>query len=175
MATRPSRRASSGAYVVMRWPSNSTVPPSGSSAPVRMRTSVDLPAPFSPTSAWISPARTSSEASTSARMPEKLRETWETASTAYLDRAALVGQLADPDVPEAHRVVVVLQRQRHLRRVRFVVRRLVVERDAHHGHVVLDQHAVVEDREGRALNQLAVGVELRRVEHDVVGLPLAGL
>ena len=26
-----------------------------------------------------------------------------------------------------------------------------------------------------ALNQLAVGVELRRVEHDVVGLPLAGL
>ena len=59
-------------------------------------------------------AHVGSEASASARMPEKLRETWETASTGR-PGVALVGQLADPDVPEAHRVVVVLQRgQRHL-------------------------------------------------------------
>jgi hypothetical protein len=36
-------------------PSREIVPLSGRSAPVSTRTSVDLPAPFSPTSAWISP------------------------------------------------------------------------------------------------------------------------
>src|SRR5213594_528821 len=39
--------------------------------PPRMRISVDLPAPFSPTRAWTSPASTSSETSCSARTPGK--------------------------------------------------------------------------------------------------------
>ena len=69
----------------------------------------------------------------------------------------------------------ILQRHRQLGRVRFVVRRLVVRRDAHHLDVILREHAVVEDGEIRALEQLAVAVEHRGVEHDVVGLPLARL
>ena len=48
-------------------PFTSTVPASGAYIPARMRISVDFPAPFSPTSAWISPAPTSSEASRLAR------------------------------------------------------------------------------------------------------------
>src|SRR5215813_6780899 len=40
---------------------------SGCSAPVMILMSVDLPAPFSPTSAWTSPARRSNETPLSAR------------------------------------------------------------------------------------------------------------
>src|SRR3954465_7271697 len=46
-----------------------TVPASGRCAPVRIFTSVDLPAPFSPTSAWISAGRTSRDTSSSALIP----------------------------------------------------------------------------------------------------------
>src|SRR5687767_13712704 len=55
----PSARAVAGS---IRWawrPPISSVPASGVSAPLMIRISVDLPAPFSPTSAWTSPARTS--------------------------------------------------------------------------------------------------------------------
>ena len=41
-------------------------PPSGCTAPVKIFTSVDLPAPFAPIRAWTSPGRTESEASLSA-------------------------------------------------------------------------------------------------------------
>ena len=37
-------------------------PPSGRTAPVRILTSVDLPAPFAPIRAWTSPGRTDSDA-----------------------------------------------------------------------------------------------------------------
>ena len=40
-------------------PANSIVPASGGCAPERILRSVDLPAPFSPSSAWISPGATS--------------------------------------------------------------------------------------------------------------------
>src|SRR5439155_18347672 len=40
---------------------NSTVPRSGLSSPVRTPTSVDLPAPLRPTSAWHSPADTETD------------------------------------------------------------------------------------------------------------------
>ena len=45
------------------------VPRSGASAPVMILISVDLPAPFSPTSAWTSPAASSNETPLSARTP----------------------------------------------------------------------------------------------------------
>src|ERR1700730_13869233 len=48
-----------------------SVPPSGVSAPVMIRMSVDFPAPFSPTSAWSSPARRSKETPRSALTPAK--------------------------------------------------------------------------------------------------------
>src|SRR5579872_5666833 len=56
----------------------STRPESGRYTPVMILTSVDLPAPFSPISAWISPPLSSSETSSSARTPGKY---FETAST----------------------------------------------------------------------------------------------
>ena len=44
-------------------PSTSTVPSFGANSPASTRISVDLPAPFSPTIAWISPRATSRVAS----------------------------------------------------------------------------------------------------------------
>src|SRR5579875_4039469 len=55
----------------MTCPSTSIVPPSGRWAPVMTLMSVDLPAPFSPTSAWTSPARRSNETPFSAWTPAK--------------------------------------------------------------------------------------------------------
>ena len=64
-ASSPSRRSVAG---VGRW------------TPLRILTSVLLPEPFSPTSAWTSPARSSNEPSRSARVAPKALAT-ETAST----------------------------------------------------------------------------------------------
>src|SRR3989442_8135757 len=47
-------------------PSTKTSPPSGCTTPVMILMSVDLPAPFSPRSAWISPAWSAKETSSSA-------------------------------------------------------------------------------------------------------------
>ena len=47
-------------------PRTAIVPPSGRTAPVRILTSVLLPAPLAPISAWTSPGRTASEADCSA-------------------------------------------------------------------------------------------------------------
>ena len=64
--TMPVRRASAGEWTARSWPRSRIVPPSGLTAPVRILTSVLLPAPFAPISAWISPGRTLSDASRSA-------------------------------------------------------------------------------------------------------------
>src|ERR1700691_2396243 len=45
-------------------------PESGATAPVTILMRVDFPAPFSPTTAWTSPARRSKETRFSARTPE---------------------------------------------------------------------------------------------------------
>src|SRR5438876_11795922 len=50
-------------------PATISVPASGVSAPVMILISVDLPAPFSPTSAWTSPAASAKETPFSARTP----------------------------------------------------------------------------------------------------------
>src|SRR5262249_26210202 len=58
---------------------------SGRTAPPRIRTSVDLPAPFSPTSAWISPASTSKSTPSSAVVARKrLRIVCAPAATSFM-------------------------------------------------------------------------------------------
>src|SRR5215212_779035 len=54
-------------------PPRTICPASGGCTPVRTLISVDLPAPFSPISAWISPARTVKSTPSSARTPGKER------------------------------------------------------------------------------------------------------
>ncbi len=55
----PSRIAARGDAEGSRSPAISTVPVSGARLPLAMLSSVDLPEPFSPSRAWISPARNS--------------------------------------------------------------------------------------------------------------------
>ena len=51
----PAASASRVLRMATVWPSTSTLPLSGWYTPLRIFISVDLPAPFSPISAWISP------------------------------------------------------------------------------------------------------------------------
>ncbi len=69
MTAMPRARASSGPWRWTGWPSSSMCPDVGCSSPPRMRISVDLPAPFSPTSACTSPAPSEKLAPSSARIP----------------------------------------------------------------------------------------------------------
>ena len=62
----PSARAWAGPRIWIGSPSRLMLPLSGWWTPARILTSVLLPAPFSPTSAWTSPATRSSETSSSA-------------------------------------------------------------------------------------------------------------
>ena len=55
----PRWRASSGVRGVASTPSTSILPEVSATTPAITFVSVDLPAPFSPTSAWISPRRSS--------------------------------------------------------------------------------------------------------------------
>ncbi len=71
IVTMPCCRASRGLSNTVGRPSISIEPLSGFTSPERMRMSVDFPAPFSPTSAWTSPRRRSSETPCSARTPGK--------------------------------------------------------------------------------------------------------
>ena len=70
MAT-PALREASAVKVVSGTPPISTVPEVGGCTPRRIFRIVDLPAPFSPSSAWTSPGRTSRWTSSRARTPPK--------------------------------------------------------------------------------------------------------
>src|ERR687889_2465728 len=65
----PSARETCGSMCATRRPATSIVPASGATAPVMILISVDLPAPFSPTSACTSPAHRSKDTPRSARTP----------------------------------------------------------------------------------------------------------
>src|SRR5712691_10348630 len=64
-------------------PSSSSRPPSGRWTPARIFTSVDLPAPFSPTSPCTSPAKSSMCPSSSARTAPKLFWAWSRTSRGW--------------------------------------------------------------------------------------------
>ena len=67
MAATPRSSASRGERSATVSPSSSSRPSSGAKAPATILPSVDLPAPFSPTSAWIVPRATLSDTASSAR------------------------------------------------------------------------------------------------------------
>jgi hypothetical protein len=67
MTAMPASRASAGPWKSAGSPSTSTLPVSGRVTPASRRTIVDLPAPFSPTSARTSPGRSAIVASRTAR------------------------------------------------------------------------------------------------------------
>src|SRR4051812_4462388 len=75
MAAIPWSSASRGERSETRSPRTSTEPPSGARTPAKIFPSVDLPAPFSPTSACTDPDRTATVASVSALVPPKCFET----------------------------------------------------------------------------------------------------
>ena len=70
-------------------PKRRTVPWSGRWMPVRILISVDLPAPFSPSSAWISPGRRTKSTSSRALTPGKLLDAPVTSSTGPLGAATV--------------------------------------------------------------------------------------
>src|SRR5699024_7018911 len=72
MTRTPFWRASRGVRAGRTSPSIQTVPESGAWAPAMTFVSVDLPEPFSPTSAWIVPRRTWKETSSRARTVPKV-------------------------------------------------------------------------------------------------------
>ena len=75
MAATPRSSASRGERSATSSPSSSSRPSSGASTPATIRPSVDLPAPFSPTSAWIDPRAMLSDTPSSARTAPKCLET----------------------------------------------------------------------------------------------------
>src|SRR6267143_743416 len=77
-----------------------------------------------------------------------------------------------PDVAIADGIAVVLQNQRAFWRDALEVCR--AGRVAGHRNVVLNQHAIVQDRE-RAWNRFSIRTRFRRMENDVVGLPFPRL
>src|SRR6266852_1623272 len=77
MTAIPMARACAGPLISTSVPSRMMCPPgSGWWTPARILTSVLLPAPFSPTSAWISPWWSVSEIESSARVAPKRLETF---------------------------------------------------------------------------------------------------
>src|SRR5262249_35856264 len=80
----------------------------------------------------------------------------------------------DPDVPVPRGIAVVLEADGALAVVGALLGDAPVRRGAEDLLLLVGQHAVVEDRDGRGLLHLAVLV-VGGVEDDVVGLPLAGL
>src|SRR5690606_779438 len=91
----PCRAASDGPVMVTGLPPTLMVPASAWYTPVRMRISVDLPAPFSPTSAWISPGRQSNDTPLRAFTPGKVLTMPSTDSVVSLNCAMPVPSAED--------------------------------------------------------------------------------
>src|ERR1035437_9516124 len=84
-------------------------------------------------------------------------------------------QVANPDVPDPHRMLVLPQPERQPVRARLVRRPAHVRGRADRLDVVLNQNTIVENGEASRLQELAGGAEPRTLKHDVVTLPFAGL
>ena len=69
MQTMPARLAAAGSAKVTGRPSNSMTPASGCTTPDIILISVDFPAPFSPSTAWMRPLWHSNRTSSSALTP----------------------------------------------------------------------------------------------------------
>src|SRR5690606_3062708 len=83
----PRAWASSGVVGATGAPSSTMLPASGISTPVTSLIRVDLPAPFWPISAWISPARRVSPASARATVaPKRLRRPLAWSTTSFIRR-----------------------------------------------------------------------------------------
>ncbi len=67
--TMPARLAAAGLSSTRGWPESSMVPASGLTTPAITLMSVNLPAPFSPSTAWMRPRPHSRRASSRARTP----------------------------------------------------------------------------------------------------------
>src|SRR6186997_1895953 len=86
---RPRRRVSDGATRRRTRPPTSTLPWSGWTNPLATPSSVDFPDPFSPTRAWISPARHSTLTSSSAcTAPKAFEMPWSPSTTELIRRAS---------------------------------------------------------------------------------------
>src|SRR3989442_13329406 len=81
---RPRLRASAGVACRRARPLISIVPSSGATRPLAIPSNVDFPDPFSPTTAWISPARQSTLTSRSACTAPNAFDTLRTDSTTGL-------------------------------------------------------------------------------------------
>jgi len=82
-------------------------------------------------------------------------------------------EFTDPDVAEADRVVVVLQRQRKFISVGLVG--FAGDGWALNFDIVLHEYAVVKDGDAAEADEFSILIEARGMENDVVGLPLTGL
>src|SRR5712691_6896177 len=91
-------------------------------------------------------------------------------------RATSLGglQFADPDVAVAHRMAMILQRQRQFFGVRLVGLTLAMRRRSAWLDVVLREHAIVQHGYASGPDQFHFFIETRAVKNDVVALPLAG-
>src|SRR4051794_3818626 len=91
----PSRLASSGEWIWTGFPKSSTSPRSARYTPARTFIRLVLPAPFSPSSAWISPRSTSSEAPAIATTSPKRFSILRSATAGGFTKSeALVGERA---------------------------------------------------------------------------------
>src|SRR5262249_26017704 len=87
-------------------PPTAMVPASAVSAPVMIRTSVDLPAPFSPTSAWTSPGCRSQDTAFNARTRAKdlvIEVAWRTDNDEMISHGVRSGSAPSelPDEPQS--------------------------------------------------------------------------
>src|SRR5262245_28287782 len=184
MVTTPATIASCGLAKCRSRPSTRTTPRSGRCTPPRMRISVDLPAPFSPTMAWISPNATPPSASVAPNRlptPSTLAAGWLIASTRNERHLhLLVRELAALDdhvVVEGHRAVahrhVVVALGRALAaalRVRAGREQKISSKAARAGVVALRVGAVERDRVPAPLR-----VEPPAEMGDRVAIPVVGV
>src|SRR5215472_4183565 len=169
MVTMPAAIASRGLAKWHSSPSRRTTPRSGRCTPPRMRINVDLPAPFSPTTAWISPNATSKSTRSSATVAPN--------------------RLPMPSALTAGRVIVSTRNECHLHlrvgELAAVNSHVVVERDraVAHRHVVVPLGralatalGVGTGREqkisGKAARAGMVALRVGAVERDRVPAPL---